>query len=54
MMDDRLRGRAGADFVKQRMGFSIGHPNGVFMLSPQQLAQLTGAPIADVVQEARP
>jgi len=29
---------------------AAGHPNGVFRLSPQQLEQLTGAPIADVVQ----
>lgn len=76
-------GRADADFVKARTGFSIGgvspvahamppvtlidrelfrfdviwaaagHPNGVFQLSPQQLQQLTGAPVADVVQEPR-
>jgi prolyl-tRNA editing enzyme YbaK/EbsC (Cys-tRNA(Pro) deacylase) len=75
-------GRADADFVKSRTGFSIGgvaplahatpaltlidrelfrfteiwaaagHPNGVFMLSPVQLEQLTGAPVADVVQTA--
>ena len=74
-------GRADADFVKLRTGFSIGgvspvahatppvtlidrelfrfsviwaaagHPNGVFQLSPQQLEQLTGAPVADVVQQ---
>ena len=73
-------GRAGADFVKARTGFSIGgvsplahawpcvtlidrdlyrfdliwaaagHPNGVFRLAPQDLARLTGAPVADVVQ----
>jgi prolyl-tRNA editing enzyme YbaK/EbsC (Cys-tRNA(Pro) deacylase) len=73
-------GRADADFVKSRTGFSIGgvsplahatpvltlidrelfrfdiiwaaagHPNGVFQLSPQQLVQLTGAPVHDVVQ----
>lgn len=30
---------------------AAGHPNGVFRLSPQQLAALTGAPVADVVQE---
>jgi prolyl-tRNA editing enzyme YbaK/EbsC (Cys-tRNA(Pro) deacylase) len=29
---------------------AAGHPNGVFRLSPDQLAQLTGAPIHDVVQ----
>ncbi|MEF7614318.1 YbaK/EbsC family protein [Aquincola sp. MAHUQ-54] len=29
---------------------AAGHPNGVFMLSPQQLEALTGAPVADVVQ----
>jgi prolyl-tRNA editing enzyme YbaK/EbsC (Cys-tRNA(Pro) deacylase) len=78
-------GRADADYVKARTGFSIGgvspvghaavdgqapllfidrqlfrfehiwaaagHPNGVFRLSPQQLEQLTGAPVIDVVQE---
>ena len=73
-------GRADADFVKARTGFSIGgvaplahatppltlidrelfrfdevwaaagHPNGVFRLSPAELVQLTGAPVADVVQ----
>ena len=73
-------GRADADFVKARTGFSIGgvaplahstpavtlidrelfrfqqiwaaagHPNGVFSLSPDELVQLTGAPVADVVQ----
>jgi prolyl-tRNA editing enzyme YbaK/EbsC (Cys-tRNA(Pro) deacylase) len=73
-------GRADADFVKARTGFSIGgvaplahatqavtlidrelfrfdaiwaaagHPNGVFRLTPQQLQQLTGAAVADVVQ----
>lgn len=77
-----LLGRADADFVKARTGFSIGgvaplahatpcvtlidrelfrfhevwaaagHPNGVFRLTPQQLADLTGAPVADVVQVA--
>ena len=31
---------------------AAGHPNGVFLLSPQQLEQLTGAPVADVVQLA--
>jgi len=73
-------GRADAEFVKARTGFSIGgvapvghieppvllidrelfrfdeiwaaagHPNGVFRLSPDELAQLTGAPVHDVVQ----
>ena len=73
-------GRADADFVKARTGFSIGgvapvghleppvllidrelfrfgeiwaaagHPNGVFRLSPDELAQLTGAPVHDVVK----
>ncbi|MEN9627134.1 MAG: hypothetical protein RJA10_360 [Pseudomonadota bacterium] len=77
-------GRADADFVKARTGFSIGgvsplahlsppvtlidrelfrfdeiwaaagHPNGVFRLSPGELVQLTGAPVADVVQQPRP
>ena len=73
-------GRADADFVKAKTGFSIGgvspvahaqppvtlidrelfrfeeiwaaagHPHGVFKLRPQDLEQLTGAPVADVVQ----
>lgn len=78
-------GRADADYVKARTGFSIGgvsplgfapaegavppllfvdqelfrfeliwaaagHPNGVFRMSPQELVQLTGAPVIDVVQ----
>jgi prolyl-tRNA editing enzyme YbaK/EbsC (Cys-tRNA(Pro) deacylase) len=30
---------------------AAGHPNGVFRLSPQQLENLTGAPVADVVQQ---
>lgn len=76
-----LLGRADADFVKARTGFSIGgvaplahsnapvtlidrelfrfdqiwaaagHPNGVFCLSPHELVRLTGAPVADVVQQ---
>jgi prolyl-tRNA editing enzyme YbaK/EbsC (Cys-tRNA(Pro) deacylase) len=29
---------------------AAGHPNGVFRLAPQELAALTGAPLADVVQ----
>lgn len=71
-------GRANADFVKEKTGFSIGgvspvahasppvtlvdrelfrftevwaaagHPHGVFRLSPQELVELTGAPVADV------
>ena len=74
-------GRADAEFVKARTGFSIGgvspvahatppvvlidrelfrfgeiwaaagHPNGVFRLAPGDLERLTGAPVADVVQE---
>ncbi len=32
---------------------AAGHPNGVFRLSPQELEGLTGAPVADVVQEPR-
>lgn len=74
-------GRADADFVKLRTGFSIGgvapvahshppvtlidqelfrftevwaaagHPHGVFRLSPAELQRLTGAPVADVVQQ---
>jgi prolyl-tRNA editing enzyme YbaK/EbsC (Cys-tRNA(Pro) deacylase) len=77
-------GRADAEFVKTRTGFSIGgvapvghteppvllidrelfrfgeiwaaagHPNGVFRLSPDELAQLTGAPVHDVVQAVAP
>ena len=30
---------------------AAGHPNGVFMLTPQELAAMTGAPVVDVVQE---
>jgi prolyl-tRNA editing enzyme YbaK/EbsC (Cys-tRNA(Pro) deacylase) len=75
-------GRADAEFVKSRTGYSIGgvspvahaqppvtlidrelfrfeeiwaaagHPHGVFRLRPQDLERLTGAPVADVVQEA--
>ena len=74
-------GRADAQFVKERTGYSIGgvspiahaqkpvtlidrelfrfeeiwaaagHPHGVFKLRPQDLARLTGAPVADVVQQ---
>lgn len=74
-------GRADADFVKSKTGYSIGgvspiahatppvtlidrelfrfdeiwaaagHPHGVFKLKPQDLERLTGAPVADVVQE---
>ncbi|MDP2820263.1 MAG: YbaK/EbsC family protein [Polaromonas sp.] len=77
--DGKRLGRADAEFVKARTGFSIGgvsplahatplvtlidqslfrfeeiwaaagHPHGVFKLSPQQLVDLTGAPVADVV-----
>ncbi len=78
-------GRADADYVKARTGFSIGgvsplgfapeagqappllfidqalsrfdviwaaagHPNGVFSMTPAELAALTGAPVIDVVQ----
>ncbi|HWH82796.1 MAG TPA: YbaK/EbsC family protein [Burkholderiaceae bacterium] len=73
-------GRADAEFVKAKTGFTIGgvaplghasapvllldrelfrfeevwaaagHPNGVFRATPQALAQLTGAPVEDVVQ----
>ena len=76
-------GRADAEFVKLRTGYSIGgvspiahvtppvtlidrelfrfeeiwaaagHPHGVFKLRPQDLERLTGAPVADVVQEAK-
>ncbi len=74
-------GRADAEFVKQRTGFSIGgvspvahatppvtlidrdllrfdvvwaaagHPHSVFPLQPGDLQRLTGAPVADVIQE---
>ena len=74
-------GRADAEFVKARTGFSIGgvppvahaqppvtlidrellrfdevwaaagHPHAVFRLRPQDLERLTGAPVADVVQQ---
>ncbi|RZJ15110.1 MAG: YbaK/EbsC family protein [Haliea sp.] len=74
-------GRADAEFVKARTGYSIGgvspvahaqapvtlidrelfrfeeiwaaagHPHGVFRLRPQDLERLTGAPVADVVQQ---
>ncbi len=74
-------GRADAEFVKARTGYSIGgvppvghvqppvtlidrdlfrfdvvwaaagHPHGVFQLKPQDLERLTGAPVADVVQD---
>ncbi len=30
---------------------AAGHPHGVFQLQPQDLVRLTGAPLADVVQE---
>ena len=29
---------------------AAGHPNGVFRLSPDELARLTGAPVHDVVR----
>ncbi|MBS0508270.1 MAG: YbaK/EbsC family protein [Proteobacteria bacterium] len=75
-------GRADADFVKAKTGFTIGgvspvahasapvtlidrelfrfdvvwaaagHPHGVFQLRPQDLQRLTGAPVADVVQQS--
>lgn len=32
---------------------AAGHPNGVFKLTPADLERLTGAPVADVVQEQR-
>ena len=74
-------GRADADFVKAKTGYTIGgvspvghatepvtlidrelfrfeevwaaagHPHGVFPLRPQDLEALTGAPVADVVQD---
>jgi prolyl-tRNA editing enzyme YbaK/EbsC (Cys-tRNA(Pro) deacylase) len=74
-------GRADAEFVKSKTGFSIGgvspvghaqppvtlidrelfrfeevwaaagHPHGVFKLRPEDLQALTGAPVADVVQD---
>jgi len=75
-------GRADAEFVKTKTGYSIGgvapvghatppvtlidrelfrfdevwaaagHPNGVFRVAPADLERLTGAPVADVVQQA--
>lgn len=75
-------GRADAEFVKSKTGYSIGgvppiahtsrsvtlidrelfrfeeiwaaagHPHGVFKLRPQDLARMSGAPVADVVQVA--
>lgn len=75
-------GRANAEFVKAKTGYSIGgvspvahvtppvtlidrelfrfdeiwaaagHPHAVFKLKPQDVERLTGAPVADVVQEA--
>jgi prolyl-tRNA editing enzyme YbaK/EbsC (Cys-tRNA(Pro) deacylase) len=33
---------------------AAGHPHGVFKLSPADLTRLTGAPVADVAQEAAP
>jgi prolyl-tRNA editing enzyme YbaK/EbsC (Cys-tRNA(Pro) deacylase) len=80
--EGRGLGRADADFVKSRTGYSIGgvspiahaqppvtlidrelfrfeeiwaaagHPHGVFKLRPHDLERLTGAPVADVVQQA--
>ena len=74
-------GRADADFVKAKTGYTIGgvspvahatppvtlidrelfrfeeiwaaagHPHGVFKLRPSDLERLTGAPVADVVQD---
>ncbi len=76
-------GRADAEFVKARTGYSIGgvsplghlhppvtlidrelfrfeeiwaaagHPLAVFMLRPQDLERLTGAPVVDVSQQVR-
>ena len=76
-------GRADAEFVKAKTGYSIGgvspiahatppvtlidrelfrfgeiwaaagHPHGVFKLAPQDLERLTGAPVADVVQDPK-
>ena len=43
LIDDQL-------FRFQEVWAAAGHPNGVFMLTPQQLAHLTGAPVVDVVQ----
>jgi prolyl-tRNA editing enzyme YbaK/EbsC (Cys-tRNA(Pro) deacylase) len=33
---------------------AAGHPHGVFRLRPQDLERLTGAPVADVVQQPVP
>ena len=78
--DGARLGRADADFVKTKTGFSIGgvsplahatpcvvlidtelwrfdtlwaaagHPHAVFQLKPQDLVELTGAPIVDIAQ----
>jgi prolyl-tRNA editing enzyme YbaK/EbsC (Cys-tRNA(Pro) deacylase) len=37
-------------FRFDRIWAAAGHPNGVFSLTPAELAGLTGAPVADVVQ----
>lgn len=37
-------------FRSDEVWAAAGHPNGVFRLSPQELEQLTGAPVEDVVQ----
>lgn len=41
-------------FRFQEIWAAAGHPHGVFKLRPQDLERLTGAPVADVVQEPAP
>jgi prolyl-tRNA editing enzyme YbaK/EbsC (Cys-tRNA(Pro) deacylase) len=37
-------------FRFDRVWAAAGHPNGVFPMTPDELAGLTGAPVHDVVQ----
>ncbi len=39
-------------FRFEQVWAAAGHPNGVFCLSPAELVELTGAPVADVVEAA--
>lgn len=41
-------------FRFQAVWAAAGHPHGVFQLHPQHLVQLTGAPVADVVEAPAP
>ena len=38
-------------FRFEEIGAAAGHPQGVFTLRPQDLERLTGAPVADVVEQ---